>query len=82
MQQLAGNASAVGFNGTNSFGQAKYQGPCPPIGRGPHRYFFKLYALDIDTLHLKVGAVRNQVETAIESHILGQAQLMGKYERK
>lgn len=81
-QQLVEGTAAIGFGGTNSFGQAKYQGPCPPIGRGAHRYFFTLYALDLSTLNLKIGAPRNQVEAAIESHVLGQAQLLGKYERK
>jgi Raf kinase inhibitor-like YbhB/YbcL family protein len=74
--------STIGLSGTNSFGQSNYQGPCPPIGRGAHRYFFTLYALNISSLHLKNGASRNQVEAAIESHSVGQAQLMGKYERK
>jgi Raf kinase inhibitor-like YbhB/YbcL family protein len=80
--QLVEAGSTIGLSGTNSFGQSNYQGPCPPISGGAHRYFFTLYALNISSLQLKSGAARSQVETAIESHIVGQAQLMGKYERK
>jgi len=44
-----------GQDGTNDFGRLGYGGPCPPKGHGPHRYFFKLYALDIATLGLRAG---------------------------
>jgi Raf kinase inhibitor-like YbhB/YbcL family protein len=57
-----------------------YGGPCPPPGK-PHRYFFKLYALDT-LLDLKPGATKAEVERALQNHILGQAQLMGTYQRK
>jgi Raf kinase inhibitor-like YbhB/YbcL family protein len=79
--QLVEAESTIGLSGTNSSGQSSFQGPCPPIGRGAHRYFFTLYALNISSLQLKSGATRRQVEAAIESHVVGQAQLMGKYER-
>lgn len=72
----------VGTAGRNSFGKAGYGGPCPPPGHGPHRYFFTLYALDTDSLNLSGGASRSQVEQALQGHIIGQAQLMGRYERK
>jgi len=66
--------------GVNDFHQPGYGGPCPPPGK-PHRYFFKLYALDT-LLDLKPGATKKDVERAMENHILGQAQLMGTYQRK
>lgn len=67
-------------NGTNDFKRLGYGGPCPP--RGPaHRYFFKLYALDT-TLGLPSGTTKGQVEKAMKGHILGQAELMGRYGRK
>lgn len=72
----------VGTSGTNDFGKTGYGGPCPPPGHGPHRYFFTLYALDTDTLNLSAGASRSEVEQAMQGHIIGQAQLMGRYERK
>src|SRR6516225_6993214 len=52
-------------------------GPCPPIGR--HRYFHKLYALDI-TLDLK-GATKAQIEPAMQGHIVANAELIGTYQK-
>jgi Raf kinase inhibitor-like YbhB/YbcL family protein len=37
----------------NDFGRAGYGGPCPPVGHGPHRYFFTLYAVDVPVAHLQ-----------------------------
>lgn len=65
----------------NSFGRQGYGGPCPPPGHGPHRYFFRVYALDIPTLASAVRT-RQDLEKAIETHTLATAQLMGRYERK
>jgi Raf kinase inhibitor-like YbhB/YbcL family protein len=64
----------------NGFGQPGYGGPCPPPGHGPHRYFFRLYALDSE-LDLEPGASREQLEAAIEGHVLAEAELMGTFER-
>ncbi|HWD94226.1 MAG TPA: YbhB/YbcL family Raf kinase inhibitor-like protein [Verrucomicrobiae bacterium] len=66
--------------GLNDFKNAGYDGPCPPGGK-PHRYFFKIYALDIP-LGLPPGASRTAVEAAMTKHILAQGQLMGTYQRK
>lgn len=66
-------------SGINDFGKLEYGGPCPPPGK-PHRYFFKLYALDI-VLDLKQGVRKNLLGKAMEGHILGQAQLIGLYKR-
>jgi Raf kinase inhibitor-like YbhB/YbcL family protein len=79
---LAQGISAVGVTGKNDFGRADYGGPCPPRGHGPHRYYFTLYALDTASLKLKAGAGRREMETALRSHILAQAQYLGRYERK
>lgn len=68
-----------GNQGTNDFGKIGYGGPCPPPGK-PHRYFFKLYALDAK-LNLKAGATQNDVERAMKGHLLAQAELMGRYHR-
>jgi len=65
--------------GLNDFRKIGYNGPCPPPGK-PHRYFFKLYALNAK-LTLKPGATKADVESASKGHILGQAELMGKYGR-
>jgi Raf kinase inhibitor-like YbhB/YbcL family protein len=66
--------------GLNDFRRLGYGGPCPPPGK-PHRYCFRLYALDT-LLDLKPGAVKKDVERAMERHILGQAQLTGTYHRR
>jgi Raf kinase inhibitor-like YbhB/YbcL family protein len=65
--------------GKNDFRKLGYGGPSPPPGK-PHRYFFKLYALDC-ALDLKEGAGKQEVEKAMANHILAQGQLMGKYGR-
>jgi Raf kinase inhibitor-like YbhB/YbcL family protein len=65
--------------GKNDFGKLGYGGPAPPPGK-PHRYFFKLYALD-SMLDLKEGASKQDVEKAMANHVLGQGQLIGKYGR-
>jgi len=68
-----------GRQGRNDFRKIGYGGPCPPPGR-PHRYFFKLYALD-RMLNLKPGSSKQEVEQTMQNHILGKAELMGKYQR-
>ena len=65
--------------GTSSFGATEYMGPSPPPGR-PHRYFFKLYALDT-TLDLPAGVAKEEVEEAMDGHILAMSELMGRYGR-
>jgi len=75
-------AGKPGQSGTNDFGRIGYGGPCPPKGHGPHRYFFKLYALDVATLGLPAGARRAQIDKAVKGHILAEAQYMGRYERR
>jgi Raf kinase inhibitor-like YbhB/YbcL family protein len=66
--------------GRNDFRRPGYGGPCPPPGPA-HRYVFTLYALDAP-LMLKAGAQRKDVETAMEGHVLGSAQLLGTYARQ
>ncbi len=66
--------------GINDFGRIGYGGPCPPPGN-PHRYFIKVYALDVCDLNLPPGANRHMVEAAMEDHILSEGELMGLYGR-
>lgn len=66
--------------GTNDFGKHGYGGPCPPSGT--HRYFFKLFALDVPGLDLPAGAKRSDVDRALHGHVIEEIQYMGKYERK
>ena len=72
----------VGESGTNDFGRIGYNGPCPPKRGGPHRYYFKLYALDVAKLDLKKGAERASLDRALKGHVIGEAQYMGRCERK
>ena len=67
------------LQGKNDFGRIGYNGPCPPPGK-PHRYFFKVYALDT-TLSLKSGATKSQLEAAMSGHILAQGSMIRKYGR-
>jgi Raf kinase inhibitor-like YbhB/YbcL family protein len=65
--------------GVNDFRRVGYGGPCPPRGN-PHRYFFKLYALDTE-LTLKPKATKKDVVEAMRDHVLAEGQLMGTYKR-
>lgn len=64
--------------GTNDWNRRGYGGPCPPVGR--HRYFFKLYALDVTLGDLGAGR-KPEVEHAMRDHLLETAELVGTYER-
>lgn len=62
----------------NDFGKPQYGGPCPPSGI--HRYFFKLYALNVEKLE---GANdKKSFYKKVEANKIGEAVLMGKYKRK
>ncbi len=66
------------FQGINDFRKIGYGGPCPP--GGTHRYFFKLYALDV-RLEIPPGATKDQLLGAMEGHIIAAGELMGTYSR-
>jgi Raf kinase inhibitor-like YbhB/YbcL family protein len=66
--------------GRNDFRTTGYRGPCPPRGHGPHRYVFRLFALDA-ALELRPGKDRADVERAANAHNLAVAELVGVYER-
>jgi hypothetical protein len=66
--------------GANDFKRIGHGGPCPPPGK-PHRYFFRLYALDT-VIDLDPGATKKELLRAMEKHIVAQGELMGKYGRK
>jgi Raf kinase inhibitor-like YbhB/YbcL family protein len=65
--------------GLNDFGRLEYGGPCPPPGK-PHRYFFRLSALDTP-LHIRAPVTRKSIGAAMEGHILGKGELMGIFSR-
>ena len=72
------------IQGKQTGGDLGYTGPCPPKDKEPpkHRYFFWLYALDVEKLDLEEGASKADVEKAMEGHVLEKAELMGVYEKK
>ncbi len=74
---LPEGAKNAGLEGTTSWDKTGWGGPCPPSGT--HRYFFKLFALDVGTLGKPGGAARDEVERGMEGHIVGRATLMGTY---
>jgi Raf kinase inhibitor-like YbhB/YbcL family protein len=65
--------------GTSSFQEVGYGGPCPPPGDA-HHYHFMLYALDT-RLSLSAGATRDQVDDAMKGHILAKTETVGLYGR-
>jgi Raf kinase inhibitor-like YbhB/YbcL family protein len=64
--------------GINDWRRTGFGGPCPPIGR--HRYFFKLYALDMVLSDLR-EPTKAELEQAMQGHILEKAELIGTYQR-
>ncbi len=73
--QLASGA----LQGKNDFGKVGYNGPCPPPGK-PHRYFFRLFALDAK-LNLKAGADRRTLDRAMHGHVIAEGEVMGTFGR-
>lgn len=81
---IGADSSHSAVQGTNDFGRLGYGGPCPP--RGPaHRYFLKLYALDIvldlSEKQTEGGITAKGLTEMMKGHILAEASLMGKYKR-
>ncbi len=67
------------LQGITDFNRIGYGGPCPPPGK-PHRYYFKLYALDTK-LQFSPGATKKEVEQAIQGNIIDKSELIGLYSR-
>lgn len=65
--------------GKNGFGKTGYGGPCPPEGK-PHRYFFRLYALDSGE-RIEAGINRKKVDASLKGKIIGEAEYIGTYGR-
>jgi Raf kinase inhibitor-like YbhB/YbcL family protein len=66
--------------GRNDFREVGYRGPCPPRGDGPHRYFFRLYALGSEPA-VPAGAGRRELERGLRDNVLAVAELLGTYQR-
>ena len=75
----AGDALPTGArHGKSDFGEERWRGPCPPIGR--HRYFFKLYALDVE-LGARGLLTKAELEKAIEGHVIAKNAIVGTYQK-
>ena len=74
----AGDLPSGTLEGVNDWKRTGYGGPCPPIGR--HRYFHKLYALDTRLADLN-NPTKPELESAIQEHIISQAELVGTYQK-
>jgi Raf kinase inhibitor-like YbhB/YbcL family protein len=68
-----------GRQGKNDFGRIGWGGPCPP--GGTHRYFFKVYCLDI-MLNLPAGKTKKEIEKAMKGHIMNKGEFTGVYSRE
>lgn len=71
--------SSPGLEGKNSSGKIGYMGPCPPSGS--HRYYFKVYAVDM-LLEAEPGADKTKLNYVLENHVIAYGELMGTYSRK
>jgi Raf kinase inhibitor-like YbhB/YbcL family protein len=78
--KLPEGASNVGTAGQNSFSRTGFGGPCPPAKDAAHRYFFHVYALDVESIG-KPGLSREAVAAAMLGHVLAEGELMAKYQR-
>lgn len=74
--QTISEGAKPAMEGENDYGEVGYGGPNPPDGE--HKYFFRLYALDIE-LGLEPGASRDELESHMKPHIVEQAELTGRY---
>ncbi len=79
LTSLPQGSPSAGTLGRNSYGRLGYDGPCPPRGQN-HRYFFKLYALDLPP-DLTTSLNSAGLQKAMQGHILGQGEWMGTYKR-
>lgn len=82
--RLPENADAAGYPasagvGRNDWKRTAYGGPCPPVGR--HRYFHKLYALELELDRLE-APTKAEVEAAMQGHVLAEAHLVGTYKKQ
>ena len=78
---LGEGADQAGTTGINDFGKSGYGGPCPPEGRGPHIYSFRLFALDVPSLEIKPRAHRDDLDKALKKHVLGKVEYRLRYSR-
>ena len=77
----SGHGRSGAGEGVNGFGNARYDGPQPPKGHGPHHYHFRLAALDVPNLDIPALAKAEDVWTTAQPRIVAETELVGVYER-
>lgn len=82
LTSLPESGDRIGKAGRNDFQEQGYGGPCPPPKHGDHRYYFRLHALDVESLGIDETTTRKRFDEALEGHVLETAELMGRFERK
>jgi Raf kinase inhibitor-like YbhB/YbcL family protein len=70
-----------GKQGKNDYGDLGWGGPFPPVGSGPHRYRFRVFALDAVTTS-PAGATFDALLPSLKGHVLAEGRLVGTYERR
>ena len=82
---LPEGASAQGLRGAgegvNGFRNARYDGPQPPKGHGPHHYHFRVAALDVPRLDIPASAKAEEIWAKAQPNIIAEAEVVGVYER-
>jgi len=79
LEEAARSLPAGTLEGLNDWKRTGYGGPCPPVGR--HRYFFKLYALDLLLPELRRPR-KAALEKAMQGHVIAKAELVGTYQKR
>ncbi len=80
IQSINANSVPVGaIQGLNGAPKSGYTGPCPPAGTGTHRYIFELYALDKSPTNLDNQTTREQLQKAIDGHVIAKTALTGLF---
>jgi Raf kinase inhibitor-like YbhB/YbcL family protein len=77
----SGQGRGAAEEGVNGFGNARYDGPQPPKGHGPHHYHFRLAALDVPRLDIASSASAEDVWAKALPHIIAEAEVVGVYAR-
>lgn len=81
VHSLAEGTEQNGVSGMNDFGKSGYGAPCPPEGRGPHTYSFRLFALDVPSVEIKARAHRDALDKALKKHVIGKVEYRLRYGR-
>ena len=80
LHEGAGNEASF-MQAENGFGSTGYRGPCPPKGDKPHHYRFKLFALDVPELDVGAKPRVEEVENALDGHVLAKAEVVAPFGR-